>query len=210
MKTCTIEEAGTPRRRSRTAGYSVVELAVVLALVALLAGLGVPPLLDWAAQVQLELAAAEVMSALRYARANASRRYEKVAVKFETGGSEVFWSLYADGDGDGVLNADIQRGVDPRITPPRPLSYFGRRIRFGFPEGVRPRDPSSPSRRLENLDDPIRFNRSDLASFGALGTATPGSLYLTDGYRLVVVRVLNRTGRVRVLSWDRKTDTWRG
>ena len=89
-------------------------------------------------------------------------------------------------------------------------TYFGRRIRFGFPEGARPSDPSSPGRRLEGLDDPIRFNRSDLASFGALGTATPGSLYLTDGHRLVAVRVLNRTGRIRVLAWDRKTDRWRG
>ena len=69
----------------------------------------------------------------------------------------------------------------------------------------------SPARRahLEGLGDPIRFNRSDLASFGPLGTGTPGSLYLTDGRRLVVVRVLNRTGRVRTLAWDRNTDTWR-
>jgi hypothetical protein len=121
----------------------------------------------------------------------------------------VRWSLYADGDGDGVLNADLSDGTDPRLTLPRPLTYFGRRIRFGFPEGAKPSDPSNPRRRLEGLGDPIRFNRSDLASFGALGTGTPGSLYLTDGRRLVVVRVLSRTGRVRVLAWDRETDTWR-
>jgi Tfp pilus assembly protein FimT len=169
----------------------------------------VPPLLEWAAQVQLELAAAEVTGVLRLARAEASRRYDQVAVKFHTGDAEVRFTLYADGDGDGVLNADLTSGDDPRLTLPRPLTYFGRRIRFGFPAGARPSDPSSPGRRLENLGDPIRFNRSDLASFGALGTATPGSLYLTDGHRLVAVRVLNRTGRVRVLAWDRKNDTWR-
>lgn len=192
-----------------TLGYSMVELAVVLALFALLAGFGVPPLLEWGAQIQLELAATEVVGVLRHARADASRRYEHVAVRFDTSGTEVRWCLYRDGDGDGVRADDLRSRVDPRVTVLRPLSYFGRRVRFGFPDGTRPRDPSDPRRRLDGLGDPIRFNRSDLASFGPLGTGTPGSLYLTDGRRLVVVRVLNRTGRVRVLSWDRETDQWR-
>jgi hypothetical protein len=190
-------------------GHSLVELAVVLSVASLLAGFVVPPLLEWGAQVQLELAASEVVAVLRHARADATRRYEQVAVKFDTSGPEPRWRLHRDGDGDGVRSDDLRSGVDPRVTPPRPLSYFGRRVHFGFPEGARPRDPADPRRRLEGLDDPIRFNRSDLASFGPLGTGTPGSVYLTDGRRLVVVRVLNRTGRVRILAWDRNTDTWR-
>jgi type IV fimbrial biogenesis protein FimT len=202
-------QASSTHLCARAAGYSAVELSVALLLVALLAAFATPPFLQWSAQVRLELAASEVVGVLRHARSEASRRYERVAVKFSTGGAETTWTLHADGDGDGVRNADIPRGVDPRLTLPRPLSYFGRDVRFGFPPGTRPSDPSDPRRRLDRLDDPIRFNQSDLASFGALGTATPGSLYLTDGRRLVVVRVLNRTGRVRVMAWDRESDTWR-
>lgn len=62
---------------------------------------------------------------------------------------------------------------------------------------------------MDRLDDPIRFNQSDLASFGPLGTATPGTLYLTDRRsRLTAVRVTSRTGRVRVLRYDPGARTW--
>ena len=60
------------------------------------------------------------------------------------------------------------------------------------------------------MSDPIRFNSSDLASFSALGTSTPGSLYLTDGVgRLVAVRVANRVGKVRILTWVPERRIWR-
>ena len=83
-------------------------------------------------------------------------------------------------------------------------------MRFGFPPGPPPRDPSDPRRRLDRLDDPLRFNRSDIASFDPLGGATPGSAYLTDGQtQLAAVRVLSTTGKVRVIVYDRRKQTWR-
>ena len=63
---------------------------------------------------------------------------------------------------------------------------------------------------MDRLDDPIRFNRSDIASFGPLGGSTPGSLYVTDSIRhLAAVRVFGRTGKVKVLRWDAVEDRWR-
>ena len=63
---------------------------------------------------------------------------------------------------------------------------------------------------MDRLDDPIRFNRSDLASFSPSGAATPGSLYISDQRsNLVVVRVTNRTGSVRLLRYDFQTESWR-
>jgi hypothetical protein len=49
-----------------------------------------------------------------------------------------------------------------------------------------------------------------MASFGPLGTATPGTAYLTDGReRLVAVRLAGRTGRLRVLVYDPAEEVWR-
>jgi hypothetical protein len=104
----------------------------------------------------------------------------------------------------------VASGRDPQVGPAgRTLAHFGRGVRFGFPQTAGPlRDPGG--RRLARLDDPLRFNNSDVASFGPLGTATPGSLYLTAGDgTLACVRVTSRTGRVRVLVRDPRSGDWR-
>ena len=156
-------------------GVSLVETLVLFAVAMTLAATGVPPLLDWSSGLRVDLAAGEMLGVMHQARGYAARYNVKVAVKFRTEpGGIVTHALYRDGDGDGVRSADIASGADPEVRPPRRLAYFGRRVRFGFPRGRAPRDPSDPRRRLDRLEDPIRFNRSDLASFGPRGTSTPG------------------------------------
>lgn len=197
-------------RRSFQSGFQLVELLVAGSLLGLFSLLAAPYLPRLTSAIQVRLAADELTVVFREARAFAIRHAEKVAVKFRTGDDGlVTWGLYRDGDGDGVRSEDIDKGIDPLAAPVRALEHFGRRVRFGFPPGRPPRDPSSPRRRLDRLDDPIRFNRSDLASFSPVDGSTPGSLYLTDGARtLIVLRVDPRVGRVHRLSWDAAADRW--
>lgn len=197
--------------RGSQTGFSFVEMMVYLAVVASIMGLGAPSVLEWGSALRVELAAGEMAGVLNRARIYSVQRSARVAVKFrtETNGL-VTHALYRDGDGDGVLNVDIRAGIDPEVRPPRRLAHLGRRIRFGFPSGRAPRDPGDPRRRLDRLHDPIRFNRSDLASFTPRGTATPGTLYVTDGRRhLSAVRVNNRSGKISVLHYNPETEIWR-
>jgi prepilin-type N-terminal cleavage/methylation domain-containing protein len=191
-------------------GYQLIELLIALAISSLTLVIGIPPLLNLAAGLRVELAAAEVASALHVARAYAVRHDANVGLKFlvDPDGT-VTWALYRDGDGDGVLSADIASGDDPQVLPRTRLAHLGRQIRFGFPPGRAPRDPGSPGHRLDHLEDPIRFNRSDIASFSPLGTATPGTVYVTDGLRhLCATRLFGRTGRIYRLTYDMKTERW--
>lgn len=195
-------------------GFTLVELLIATAVLALLATLAVPPLRQQISQHRVRLAATEVAAAFWTARAGAARHGVAIAVRFEVddaapaAGTSVF-SLYADGDGDGVRTADLRTGTDPRIRRPARLLHVGSGLRFGFPEGLEPRGFTG-SGRMDRLDDPIRFGRSDLASFGPLGTASPGSVFLTDGHHLFAVRVYNRTGKIQVLRYVREREEWKG
>lgn len=188
-----------------------MEMITILALIGLFLAWAIPSLLELSRRVRVEAGANEVMSALRLARSTAVRLGVNVGAKFyPLPSGEVSYALYRDGDGDGVLTRDIEAGVDPAESLLRSLGHFGRTVHFGFPPGPAPRDPGNPSRRLKNLEDPIRLNRSDIASFNALGGSTPGSLYLTDGHReLAVVRIFGRTGKIKVMRYDRETEEWR-
>lgn len=191
-------------------GVTLLEVLLVLAIMATLALASAPSLVRLSRSLRLSMAANELVGVLRLARAAAISSHSKVGVKFrlEASGRTSF-ALYRDGDGDGVRTADIEAGVDPEVSPGRTLTHLGGHVRFGFPSGIVPCDPSSSDRRLERLDDPIRFNRSDIAAFNAMGGSTPGSLYLTDGRRLAAVRLFGRTGKVKVIRYDADRDSWR-
>lgn len=193
-------------------GFTLVEALVAMAIAGLALALLLPGLHRLASGLRVDLAAGELIGVLHEARSLAIRHSARVGVKFRSDEvtRRVSFTLYRDGDGDGVLTSDIDSGVDPQVAPARDLTHLGRQTRFGFPPGPPPRDPGDPTRRLDNLDDPIRFNLSDIASFGPLGGSTPGSLYLTDGmHHLSVVRVLGATGRIRSLRYDVVTELWR-
>lgn len=197
--------------RHHQQGFQLTELTIVVAILGLAAALTVPNLFGSTAEQRVLLGASELAGALQLARHTAVKMSANVGIKFRTAADEsVTFTLYQDGDGDGVLSADIAAGTDPAIGLPRRLSALGPGVGFGFPPPPAPVDPSDPHRRLTRLDDPIRFNQSDIASFSNLGAATPGTVYLTDRREeLVAVRVFNRTGRVRILVYDREEERWR-
>src|SRR5689334_1020574 len=104
--------------RHRDPGFTLVELLVLLAVLGLLSAITFPPLLQAISRLRLRVAAEELAGALRSARSWSIRHGANVAVRFDggAGGRDLFYTLFRDGDGDGVLSTDIRSGVDPRVT----------------------------------------------------------------------------------------------
>ena len=189
------------------AGISAIELLltlVILGLLAAAAGLGVGSL---ESSVAIRSAAAEVGAAMLRARAAAITRNTNVGLKYRQNGDRYEWTIYADGNGNGVRTLDITRGID------RPIASFGwshNDVRPGILTGSRVPDPGDPGSYLDRVDDPIRFNASDICSFSPIGECTPGSIYLWDGRdRMAVVRVYGRSGKLRTLYWRRGERNWK-
>ncbi|HTO86772.1 MAG TPA: hypothetical protein VMR54_04490 [Thermoanaerobaculia bacterium] len=197
---------GGPGPLRACAGLSAAELVGVLAILAALvaaAGTGVSHLRS---VVSIRSAAAEVGAALYRARMFAITYGVNVGLKYRFRDGRMEWALYGDGNGNGVRSAEIASGVDRPIGI---LVTWGRGdVRPAIMTEASVPDPDG-SGRLSSLDDPIRFNRSDICSFSATGESTPGSIYLWDGAdRMAVVRVYGRTGKMRTLYYRRGDRQW--
>jgi hypothetical protein len=184
----------------------MTELVLALAVLASLALLIVPAAFHLKASVAVRSAAGEVGVALYRARAEALRRGRLVGVKFRKNGDRHEWALYGDGNGNGVRTAEIASGVDRYLGVSLPWSRND--VMPGILEGTPVPDPSGYG-WLDRIDDPIRFNVSDICSFSPVGESTPGSVYLWDGHdRMAVVRVFGRSAKIRALFHRRGERVW--
>ena len=192
----------------RSAGFSAAEVVAVLAIASAVAALVVPGALQLSATQAVRSGAGEVRAVLFQARALALSRGRYVGVKFRKNGNRYEWALYGDGNGNGIRSAEIATGVDPPLGIAIPWSRND--VLPGILKGSRVPDPGDPHKALDRLDDPIRFNASDICSFSPLGESTPGSIYLWDGHdRMAVVRVFGRTAKVRTLYYRRGEREWK-
>jgi hypothetical protein len=183
-------------------------MVVLLAIAASVTAFAAPTAFELRSALAVRAAAGEVRSALYRARSQAIARCRNVGVKFRSNGNRHEWTLYVDGNGNGVRTTEIANGID------RPLGFAilweRNDVYPGILTGTPVPDPGDPSQTLDRIDDPIRFNTSDICSFSAVGESTPGSIYLWDGHdRMAVIRVLGRSAKIRTLYYRRGDKKWK-
>ena len=189
-------------------GYTAAELVAVLAIVAAVAAIAAPGVSHLNTALAVRSSAGEVRAMLFQARALAISRGRYVGVKFRKNGNRYEWALYGDGNGNGIRTAEIASGMDMPLGITIPWNRTD--VMPGILKGSRVPDPADPRKALDRLDDPIRFNASDICSFSPLGESTPGSIYLWDGGdRMAVVRVFGRTAKFRTLYFVRREKVWK-
>ena len=150
--------------------------------------------------------AARYLSArLQRARMEAVMRSTSVAMHFLQTPGGYSYTVYLDGNGNGVLTQDIQSGVDRRIDSAERLRDHFAGIDFGAVPGLPPIDPGGTAPG----DDPIRLGASSLATFTALGTSSTGTVYIR-GRRdaQYAVRIFGDTGKTRMLKFLHRTGRW--
>ena len=180
--------------RPFAAGYSLLELVVALVIILLLGSVALPNIMGYRQEYALMGAAQGFKAQFMRARSIATSRNTHTAIRFETDASGyTSYSTYIDGNWNGVRSADIKTGTDRRIAGPFRLEAG----QAGVTVGVLPGAPAPEGGPLG--PEPIRFGNSRMVSFTPLGTATPGTFYLTTKSTMAGVRVTGGSARVRIM-----------
>jgi hypothetical protein len=193
--------------RADERGATVIDLVVSVALVLAVAAVALPRLGDAMEREQAVMGARHIAGLLHRARFEALRRGTGVALRFDLTGGGSSIELVEDGNGNGVLQRDIDRGIDLAIAAPDRLGDHMRGVELRINQDIPDIGSGGP---LAAGSDPVRIGRSSLLSFSPTGTATAGTLYVAGerGPQLAV-RVFGATGRVRVLEFESRSGLWR-
>jgi Tfp pilus assembly major pilin PilA len=177
-------------------GHTVVEMLAAAAIILIMASAAIPHLKAYAVEAHLLAAGRVFKGEFLKAKSIAVRSGAQTAIRFENGPRGPSYSLYMDGNRNGVLSAEIASGTDRRIAGPLELNAGASDVRVGINPGV-PAIP--PDSGVLDPSDPIRFGASNMVSFSPLGTATPGTFYLAGEGLQGAVRVTGGSARVRLM-----------
>jgi Type II transport protein GspH len=151
-------------------------------------------------------AARYVAGRMALARFEAVRRSACVAIRFLRQPDGYRMQAYVDGNRNGVLAADIMRGIDVSITAVERLDNHFPGVEFGIQPNVTGIDPGP-----FDADDPVQIGSSAFLSFSPTGSSTSGTLFIRNHHgHQFAVRILGATGRTRVLEFNAAHATWLG
>lgn len=188
-------------------GAALIDLIVAVALCFILAAIAVPVVGGTLDRERTIVGTQYLAGQLQRARLESLKRAQAVAVRLEIVGERTQFRLYADANGNGVLQKDIDKGTDPPLTPLQWLDDQARDISLRVNQAV---TEVSGTSTLTPGDDPLRIGSSALLTFSPLGSATSGTLYVS-AHRgpQMAIRVFGATGRIRVLTFDAQARQWR-
>jgi len=152
-------------------------------------------------------AAHHLSARLQRARMEAVLRSAMVGVQFtETSAGRYTYAVYVDGNRNGILTRDIQRGIDRPIGAAERLPDTFAGVEFGAIPGL----PSVDAGGAAPGSDPIRLGSGSIASFSALGTASSGTVYIRGRHNTqYAVRIFGETGKTRMLKFETGTRQWK-
>lgn len=162
-------------RHYRAPGLTLIELVAAIAVLSILAGMGMPPLLSLIERIRLKGAAEKIYADLGLARSEAIRRDVPVTVSFRSDAAHDRWcyALTTAAECDCLAADDC--GL--KLAPGRGgASTDFRGLRLGS-----------------------NFRRGNLRFFPARGTATPGTVSLSGGERRVEIKI-SALGRIRTCA----------
>ena len=102
----------------KNSGFTLFELIVVVAIIAIMASIALPNIIPWPAKHRMSGAGREIYSVMQYTRLRAVKEKANVVINFDTTGfgeTDSYTVFIDDGRGGGTARDNIQNGNEPTI-----------------------------------------------------------------------------------------------
>lgn len=175
-------------------GFSLIEVMTSIAVMSVLFLISVTAIGKIKDRSYSESIVTTVQAISNECRSFAISQGVNCGIVFKEENNEVLVRIYKDGDYDGINKDDIKTKKDTPLTDWEKLTKEDSRI--AIPEGA----TKDPSDKQFESKDPIKFGRGDILTFSPAATATPGTLYIADGYEEsgFAIRVAGIDGRIKI------------
>lgn len=187
-------------------GIALVDVLAAVGISLVMAGVAVPVIGGTLEREHTVIGTQYLSAHVQRARLESLKRAAAVAVRLEVLDGRTSVQLFFDGNGNGVLQKDIDRHLDPALTIAEWLDDHARGVTLQINQPIA---DVAGGPDLAAGDNPLRIGNSSLVSFSPLGSATSGTLYVAarQGPQMAI-RIYGATGRVRVLMFDAQARQW--
>jgi hypothetical protein len=188
-------------------GAALLDALVASALAVTMTAIAVPVIGGSLDRERTIIGAQYLAGQLQRAKLESLKQARSIAVRIEIVGERARLQLFADGNGNGVSQRDIDREIDLPLAPAEYLDDRSRDVSLRINQRI---VDISGAGELAPGDDPLRIGNTALLAFSPMGGATSGTLFVAaQRGPQMAIRVFGGTGRVRVLLFDAQARQWR-
>ncbi|RLC28461.1 MAG: prepilin-type cleavage/methylation domain-containing protein [Deltaproteobacteria bacterium] len=181
----------------RQGGFTLVELMVVIAVIAILAATAVPAMVNWLPGYRLKKAARDLYGNMQLAKVTAIRNNADCAIVFSAGTDEYF--VCSDSGADSTWSTVADNTVLKRMS----LSDLPSGIRYGW--GNATTNATSGGGALPG--DNISFNNNVLV-FNSRGICNSGYAYIDNSENMSFAVGTIASGVILIREWHEASKTW--
>ena len=188
-------------RKDKIKGFTLVELMIVMALIALLIAIGAPRFEALNRINRLKTGVRQVATSIQNARLKAISANRRCYIDFAPGTltpTDSFFTVWLDVNSNQLYdNGEIDSAG--AVLPDVKDGYQGLKLPRGVAFGVG--NPSSGPDGMALISDGVDFDGTDRLGFNGKGEGTNGVVYLKAEDGTTFALTVSRLGRVRSWQW---------